>query len=479
MSSTPRSKSEAEDEQDIIGVASLISPGLADTIATTFKQIHANEIKPGHQKPAAGLQKPKVRDVGDLRIGRVRVQADDPQKFFEAKYPNVFEHYIMPKSYSDKWLKAWIRIPMQFWQNQLNFAVWCATTGCGVSVDHLTLDDGFMKSVFRFHVYYQIRRILEEMQVPLPYDETWNAMENSYSRRGYEKICDEFGVSPNSNWKSIEGPNQGFGPVYYYWPPKGYIKAVDVHRSAPPGHYNPKEMSFKNPTEGHTTHVDYFEQETNVVSRAWRFFILNKSDGFTRAGVERLDDSIQTYVWAVLTAQVQIRTSIIGTGAAFRAQTQFQNNVETAITSPVDTQSAITRYQDVVQNASSEINFSFGEGLVMAPGDLLLRIGKIVGYNNNIIIATSAQSLGLNKGLNKDAAPPDAENDTGEKGLVKPMGTDSPSEAATSQHPATAKPHPATTTAADKADHEAHEDEKTALIVGSIAIGLGMLKFLG
>ena len=52
------------------------------------------------------------------------------------------------------------------------------------------------------------------------------------------------------------------------------------------------------------------------------------------------------------------------------------------------------------------------------------------------------------------------------------MGADSPSEAAA------AKPHPATTTAAAKADHEAHEDEKTALIVGSIAIGLGLLWFL-
>ena len=208
--------------------------------------------------------------------------------------------------------------------------------------------------------------------------------------------------------------------------------------------------------------------------------MLNKSDCLTRPGVERLDDSIQTYVWSVLTAQVQIRTGILGTGAAFRAQTQFQTKVETAITSPVDLTSAIIRYQKVVQHARSEVNFSFGEGLVMAPGDMLLRIGKIAGYSNNIIIATSAQHLGLNKGLNKDVTPPDAANDTGEKGLVKPMGTVSPSEATTAAGGAAAKPHPdaATATAAAKADHEDHEDEKTALIVGSIAIGLGLLWFL-
>ena len=228
-------------------------------------------------------------------------------------------------------------------------------------------------------------------------------MENSYDRKGYEKICDEFGVSPNSDWR-VSGPNQGFGPVFYYWVSRGYIKVIDVHRKAPDGEYDPKEMSFTLPTQGLITHVDYIEQENDVVSRAWRLFMLNKSDVLTRPGIERLADSIQTYVWSVLTAQVQIRTGILGTGAAFRAQTQFKTNVETAINSPVDAEAAIIRYQDVVQNASSELNFSFGEGLVMAPGDLLLRIGKIVGYNN-IIVATSAQHLDLNKGLNKDAAP--------------------------------------------------------------------------
>ena len=416
-----------------------------------------------------GLQKTAARDVGDLRKVRVRVQADDPQKWFEAKYPDIFEHYPL-KVTSDSQIQTWRKNPMQFWQNQLNFAVWCATTGCGVSVeDHLTPDDGFLQSVYRFHVYYQTRRILEEIQAPLPYDETWNAVENSYDRKGYEKICDEFGVSPNSDWK-VSGPNGGLGRVYNYTAYSGYRPFAD-------GVYDSSEMSFTQKTTLSILHVDYLKQDAAGADKAWKSFILNISNGLTRPGVERLADSIQTYVWSVLTAQVQIRTGILGTGAAFRAQTQFKTNVETAITFPVDAQAAINRYQDVVQNASSEINFSFGEGLVMAPGDLLLRIGKIVGYNNNIIVATSAQRLGLNKGLNKSVAPPDLKNDTGEKGLVKPMGADS--EAATSQHPATAKPTPAITTAADKADHEAHEDEKTALIVGSIAIGLGLLWFLG
>ena len=116
----------------------------------------------------------------------------------------------------------------------------------------------------------------------------------------------------------------------------------------------------------------------------------------------------------------------------------------------------------------------------MAPGDMLLRVGKVVGYNNLIIIATEKQRLGANIGLNKDVAPPDASNDTGEKGLVKPMSAEKSTEATTSQPGAGAAPAQPdlATTAAAKADHEDHEDEKTALVVGGIAIGLGLLWFL-
>ena len=319
-------------------------------------------------------------------------------------------------------------------------------------------------------MYYQIRRILKEIQAPLPYDESWDAVNNSYDRGGYERICAEFGVSPNSDWK-VGGLNWGLGRVYMYWTHNGYHPLDDRE-------YNPSKMSFTQKTTNDILHVDYIKQDATGADRAWKSFILNKSDGFTRPGVARLNDSIRNYVWAILGAQGQTRTDILGAGKAIDAQKQFLANVEDAIESPVDIPSSISRYQEVLQYARSEVNFTFGEDLYMAPGDLRLRVGKIAGYNNKIIIATGAQHLGLNKGLNEDTAPPDAENNTGEKGLVIPMGADSPSDATTSQRGAAAKPKPATTTAADKADHEAHEDEKTALIVGSIAIGLGLLWFL-
>ena len=237
-------------------------------------------------------------------------------------------------------------------------------------------------------------------------------------------------------------------------------------------------MSFTKKDDDDIRHVEYIKQDAAGADKAWKTFILNKTDGFTRPGVGRLNDSIRTYVWAILGAQSQIRTGIVGAGATIDAQEQFRANVEDAIHAPVDIPSAISRYQDVLQYARSQVNFSFGEGLYMAPGNMLLRVGKVAGFNNLIIISTEKQRLGANIGLNKDDAPPDAENDTGEKGLVKPRGAEKPSDASTSQLDETATKPDLATTASTKADHEDHEDAKTALVVGGIVIGLGLLWFL-
>ena len=180
--------------------------------------------------------------------------------------------------------------------------------------------------------------------------------------------------------------------------------------------WNPKSMSFEK--------GEFLWQEMPGINTAWNTFILENSRGFTQAGIERLNDSIRTYVWAILGAQAQTRTGILGTGTAFDAQKQFVANVEDAITSPIDLPGAIQRYQNVLQFASSEVNFVFGIGLYMAPADILLRIGRMAGYNNEIVVAGQKQSLGINADLNEphpESLPVAVViNDAGENGLVNP-----------------------------------------------------------
>ena len=101
------------------------------------------------------------------------------------------------------------------------------------------------------------------------------------------------------------------------------------------------------------------------ISGAWMMFIPDKSEGFTQAGVKRLNDSIRTYVWATLGAQAQTRSNILKAGKGFNAQKQFLANI--AIASPVDIPSSIARYQKTLQYASTPLDYVFWLGLYLAP----------------------------------------------------------------------------------------------------------------
>ena len=150
-----------------------------------------------------------------------------------------------------------------------------------------------------------------------------------------------------------------------------------------------------------------FSKQTDLTTEGNPFdaigsFVLDKSSGFTQAGVARINDSIRTYVWAIVGAQSQARSSILGTGKAFDAQKQFLANVEDVINSEVDLPGSIERYQLVLQYARSKVDFVVGLGLYMIPSDMDLYIGTINGYNNLITIATDDLQLGHNDTINEE-----------------------------------------------------------------------------
>ena len=348
--------------------------------------------------PHGSSFKVKKNNIVDQNI--VVVVTSDSNTF-QVSFPDVSEKYKLPYVESDSLVQRWRTDWMRFWQNQLNFAVWCATTGCGVGFNNHLNDKSMVGSLFRFHVYYQTRRILFEMSVALPQDTSWNAFDNSYNRSAYERISKEFNVDINSDWRQKQSENQGLGRIYNNYTHKGYF---------PFDHgveYDNKSFSFTQPTSNDIIHIDYIAQGDEANS-AWTTFILDNSKGFTRAGVERINDSIRTYCWAILGSQSQTRTDIFGTGTAFDAQKQFLANIEDAINSPVDLPSQIARYQSTLKYARSKVDFAYGIGLYMSPSNMELRIGTFTDYNNKIVIANEGNTLGLNGETNSEPVPPAA-----------------------------------------------------------------------
>ena len=319
-----------------------------------------------------------------LSLASQKIMVDDEGGDFQASFPDILAQYQNPPltgspvTTSNKAWNSWKTTPFDWWQCQLNFALWCATAGCGVSADdHPQAKDPLLSGLYRFRVYYTTRCLLVELKVALPGDKSYSWYENAYDAKAYKRLCTEFGVVPTTDWRQkLHNRCQGLGSWSTYMEPSG------AYRHA---HYS--DGPFFHPMDAIRHNRD--------ISGAWTMFILDKSEGFTQAGVERLIDSIRTYVWAILGAQAQTRSNILKAGTGFDAQKQFLANVEDAIASPVDIPSSIARYQKTLQYASP-LDFVFGVGLYLAPSDMALHPGNVQGYNNKIVIAGSEAAIGHN-----------------------------------------------------------------------------------
>ena len=89
---------------------------------------------------------------------------------FPARFLNIFVDYPLGQMHvGDKLWTNWSKAPLKLWQTQLNYAVFCASPACGVSSAHLNYTKHPMiRSVYRFHVYYHVRRILKKITDSIP-----------------------------------------------------------------------------------------------------------------------------------------------------------------------------------------------------------------------------------------------------------------------------------------------------------------------
>ena len=78
---------------------------------------------------------------------------------FPARFLNIFINYPLGEMYvGDKLWTNWNKAPLKLWQTQLNFAVWCASSTCGVSSEHLNYaKHPMVRALNRFQMYYHVR----------------------------------------------------------------------------------------------------------------------------------------------------------------------------------------------------------------------------------------------------------------------------------------------------------------------------------
>ena len=336
-----------------------------------------------------------------------------PSDKFKIKFRDIFTDTVITHKSSHE-SRRWLAGPnFEYWPQTLNFAFFCATTGCGVSRRILFEDkmrDGKndltdselkippqVRSFFWFHVYFTVRRILFELggpqnSLPLPGDTAFSQTENKYDIPSFERICAEFGISPNADFRFTRGDNHGLGSVFEYFSYSGYTKT--------PFKYPSKETKFVDEggraSDGNL--VPYIE---NTEARnQYEYFLCPVSHGLTSAGLSRINQSIESFCYAILGSQVDVRSSISGSqGSAIETQRQFLSMVEDAIRNP-NISKSVQRFQLAIQSAKVRLNLAISPGLWLLPSKMVVNTESVVGYNNKLKKATTFMRIGVNSDLN-------------------------------------------------------------------------------
>jgi len=132
------------------------------------------------------------------------------------------------------------------------------------------------------------------------------------------------------------------------------------------------------------------------------WFAQNTASGFTQAGLARINQSIEAFVYCILGAQVNVRSSILDSGGqAKEAQSEFLVLVESTITQP-NLAKNVQRYQLAVDQAKVRLNLAVVPMAWLMPVQMIINTASTVGYNNKLKHAVSRMKLGVNNEVNPD-----------------------------------------------------------------------------
>ena len=358
----------------------------------------------------------QIMSAKDLYIQNITVAENDGHSdSFQVKFRNVFTNYLLGAvRVEDQKFKDWDNYRFTIWQSQLNFMVFCASSACGVSVEHLNAKEPMIKSIYRFHVYYHIRRILKILEIPLPYEISFNQYNNLYNYGKFIGICSEYGVSNDlTKWR-----NQKY---FSTWQSRGW-------ETGKPG------MSYIN---------------ENSFSR----WIVEKSEGLTTLGLQKLSETVRDYTYLILTSQTSTRGPIIGHKVRnLDAQRMFLNSFENIVNRRVNIPEDIRRFQKTLQYARSKVDYAIGEFIYMLLSNMNLWIGKVKNYNNKILISSSSFKIGTNLKINLDVKSKEVEM-VKTKPDVKPKVKTKPNIEPNKEHKQDVKPNL-------KFDRESNQDVK-------------------
>ena len=168
--------------------------------------------------------------------------------------------------------------------------------------------------------------------------------------------------------------------------------------------------------------IDYIEPGAASDAQA-DWFAPNTANGLMQAGLSRINQSMEPFVYCVLGAQVNVRSSILGHGGRAReAQSEFLVLMEDAIRQP-DLAASVQRYQLAVDQAKVRLNLAVAPMAWLMPVQMIINTASRIGYNNKLKQAVSGMKLGVNNEVNPETKKAGLKHMAGGPSKINPPNT--------------------------------------------------------
>ena len=209
----------------------------------------------------------------------------------------------------------------------------------------------------------------------------------------YRRLCNEFKIDPNTDFRFKEGSNHGLCEVFFYYSYEGYVKTSYD--------YPNKTMKFSD--SGGKAEAGNLIQyiENTLAKKQYEYIIPSDSHGLTSAGLSRINQSIEVFVFCILGAQVNARSEITGnSGNAVEVRREFLA-LHDSIRKP-NISASIERFQLAVQEARVKLDLALSPGTWLLPARMMRNTASKIGYNNDLRRASPQMRLGVNDNVNVD-----------------------------------------------------------------------------
>ena len=282
-------------------------------------------------------------------------------------------------------------------------AAYVSTYVCGISTKHMEFNDqtpGIVTSMVRYHLYYQISRFLRD---PNKLD------------RYISKVPDSVKKHKPTNDVWTKAYHQGSEELLTW-----LSDQKDRHKL--------RNYRYSKNAKGVVTGIAY-EKITGQSPKSvddYKMFVATKTDGLTKLGQKLLQQSAESYVYAVLGAQASLRFPIVGEGAkSLQTQDKFRTIVKETIVQS-DVTITISNMRAAIATTNVVLNMAISPGMILVPSDLIIQKEKIPGYNNVLTLATDKMKFGKNTGVNYKAPSTQETPDTPKTSLQTTQKTESP-----------------------------------------------------